>query len=73
MICHVRMNKKEKSLALEYANSHGISLSQAFHDALMERIEDELDAKAGDDALKDFIKSGEKAVPIEELWREMRF
>ena len=73
MICHVRMNKKEKSLALEYVNSHGISLSQAFHDALMERIEDEIDAKEGDEAWEEFIKSGKKAVPIEELWSEMRF
>lgn len=73
MICYVRMNKKEKLLALKYANSHGISLSQAFHDALMERIEDEIDAKEGDEAWEEFIKSGKKAVPIEELWSEMRF
>lgn len=71
MTCSVRMTESEKAMAIKYADFHGISLSQAFRDALMERIEDELDAKAGDEAWKEFVKSGEKARPIEELWKEL--
>lgn len=71
MTCSVRMTESEKAMALKYADFHGISLSQAFREALMERIEDELDAKAGDEAWEEFIKSGEKARPIEELWKEL--
>ena len=71
MTCSVRMTEAEKVMALKYADFHGISLSQAFRDALMERIEDELDAKAGDEAWEEFVRSGEQAIPFEEMCREL--
>ena len=43
-VVSVRTNKEETKLFRSYSSLHGISLSEAQKRALLERIEDELDA-----------------------------
>lgn len=67
----LKMTKREKKLAKSYAMLHAMTVKQAFMRALFELIEDEYDAAIADLAYEEFIASGEKARPIEELWREL--
>lgn len=66
----IRLTDEERMLAESYARIHSISLGEAFKKALFERIEDEFDLVAADEAYDEYEKSGKKSRPIEELWRE---
>ncbi len=66
----IRLTDEERKLAESYARIHSISLGEAFKKALFERIEDEFDLVAADEAYDEYEKSGKKSRPIEELWRE---
>ncbi len=66
----IRLTDEERRLAESYAKIHSISLGEAFKKALFERIEDEFDLVAADEAYDEYEKSGKKSRPIEELWRE---
>ena len=48
-----------------------MSLGEAFKMALFERIEDEFDVALADEAYAEYIESGRKSRPIEELWKEL--
>lgn len=39
-----RMNEEESRLLMSYAKLHGLSISEAYKRALLEKIEDEFDA-----------------------------
>ncbi|MCD8156990.1 MAG: DUF6290 family protein [Clostridiales bacterium] len=67
----IRLTAEEKSLAESYAKIHSLSLGEAFKRALFEKIEDEYDVTVADDAFKDYLDSGKKSRPIEDLWQEM--
>ncbi len=67
----IRMTEEERSLADSYAKLHSLTLAEAFKRALFEQIEEEYDIKIGEEAYKDYIKSGKKSRPIEELWKEV--
>ena len=67
----IRMSKEEKELAKKYARFHSMSLSEAFKKALFERIEEDLDIVAGEKAYDEYLRSGKKKRPIEELWEEL--
>ncbi|MCC8017729.1 MAG: DUF6290 family protein [Lachnospiraceae bacterium] len=67
----IRLTAEEKSLAESYAKIHSLSLGEAFKRALFEKIEDEYDVTVADDAYKDYLDSGKKSRPIEDLWQEM--
>ena len=41
MAFSIRLSEKERKLATSYSHLHGISLGEAFKQALFERIEDE--------------------------------
>ena len=47
------------------------SVGEAFKRALFERIEDEYDIAVAEEAYEDYVKSGKKSRPIEELWKEL--
>lgn len=70
MAFSIRMTPKEKKLAQSYANLHSISLSKAFIQTLFEKIEDEYDLKAAQDAYNEFVESGKKSRPIENVWTD---
>ena len=67
----IRLSEEEKLLASSYAKLHSMSLSEAFKRALFERIEDEYDIAVAEAALAEYENSGEKAAPIDELWKEL--
>ena len=67
----IRLNAEEKTLAESYARLHSISLGEAFKKALFEKIEDEYDITVADEAYKDYITSGKKSRPIQDLWSEL--
>lgn len=67
----IRLTPEEKILAESYAKLHSLSLGEAFKKALFERIEDEYDITAADEAYEEYVKSGKKSRPIAELWKEL--
>lgn len=71
MAFSIRLTDEERELAESYAKLHSFSLSEAFKKALFERIEDEYDIALADEAYKEYLDSGKKSRPIEELWREL--
>ena len=71
MAFSIRLTDEERELAESYAKLHSFSLSEAFKKALFEKIEDEYDIALADEAYKDYLDSGKKSRPIEELWREL--
>ena len=50
---------------------NSISLGEAFKKALFEKIEDEYDFNLGEEAYNKYVKSGKKATPIKDFWREL--
>ena len=67
----IRLTPEEKILSESYAKLHSLSLGEAFKKALFERIEDEYDITAADEAYEEYVKSGKKSRPISELWKEL--
>ena len=71
MAFSIRLPEEERALAESYAKLHSYSLAEAFKRALFERIEDEYDIAAANEAEKEYMDSGCKSTPIEEFWREL--
>ena len=71
MAFSIRLTEEERRLAESYAKLHSISMGEAFKMALFERIEDEYDIAVADEAYKEYVDSGKKSRPIEELWGEL--
>jgi len=67
----IRMTAEERSLADSYAKLHSLSLAEAFKKALFEQIEDEYDLAVYNEAYDEYVKSGKKSRPIEDLWKEL--
>lgn len=67
----IRLTPEEKILAESYAKLHSLSLGEALKKALFERIEDEYDITAANEAYEEYVKSGKKSRPISELWKEL--
>ena len=71
MAFSIRMTEEEKELATSYAKLHSLSLGEAFKKALFEKIEDEYDLTVAELAYDEYVKSGKKSRPIEELFKEL--
>lgn len=71
MAFSIRLTDEEKRLADSYAKLHSISLGEAFKKALFEKIEDEYDIVVAEEAYNEYVKSGKKSIPIDELWKEL--
>lgn len=67
----IRLTAEEKNLAESYAKLHSISIGEAFKRALFDRIEEEYDIAVANEAYEEYVKSGKKSRPIEELWKEL--
>lgn len=67
----IRLSEDERQLVDSYAKIHAISVSEAFKKALFEKIEDEYDIAVANSAYDEYIKSGKKSRPINELWKEL--
>ena len=71
MAFSIRLSPEEKSLADSYAKLHSMSLGEAFKRALFEKIEEEYDITVAEEAYQEYLQSGKKSRPIEELWKEL--
>ena len=71
MAFSIRLTEDEKRLADSYAKMHSMSIGEAFKRALFEKIEDEYDLAVYEEAYKEYVDSGMKSAPIEELWKEL--
>lgn len=71
MAFSIRLTEEERTLAESYAKLHSVSIGEAFKRALFEKIEEEFDIAVADKAYDDYLKSGKKSRPIEELWKEL--
>ncbi len=71
MAFSIRLTDEEKKLADSYAKIHAISIGEAFKRALFEKIEDEYDVIVANQSYKDYLKSGKKSSPIDELWKDL--
>lgn len=71
MAFSIRLTDDEKRLVDSYAKMHSMSVGEAFKRALFEKIEDEYDLTVYEEAYKEYVDSGMKSSPIEELWKEL--
>ena len=71
MAFSIRLSEEERKLADSYARLHSMSVGEAFKKALFERIEDEYDLAVAEDAHAEYLQSGKKSYPIEDLWKEL--
>lgn len=71
MAFSIRLTEEERKLVDSYAKIHSISVGEAFKKALFEKIEEEFDIAVADEAYTEYVKSGKKSRPIEELWDEL--
>lgn len=71
MAFSIRLTDEERNVAESYAKINSLSLGEAFKKALFEKIEDEYDFNLGEEAYNKYIKSGKKATPIKDFWREL--
>ena len=71
MAFSIRLSEEERKLADSYARLHSMSMGEAFKKALFERIEDEYDLAVAEDAHAEYLQSGRKSYPIEDLWKEL--
>ena len=65
-VSSVRMSSEEEKIFRSYCELHGISISEAFKRALLEKIEDEIDARELDVAIDEFHKNP-KTYTLEEV------
>ena len=71
MALSIKLTKEERQLAESYAKIHAVSVEEAFKKALFEKIEDEYDLTVANQSYDEYIKSGKKSTPIDELWKEL--
>ena len=67
----IRLTAEEKALADSYAKLHSLSVGEAFKRALFDRIEEEYDLVVANEAHEEYVRSGNKSAPIDELWKEL--
>lgn len=58
-VSSVRMSKEEEELIRAYCELHGLSVSTALKQALLEKIEDEYEIKWAEEALEEYKKDPE--------------
>lgn len=71
MAFSIRLTEEEKRLADSYAKLHSMSLGEAFKKALFEKIEEEFDVAAADEAYAEYLADGRKSRPLSELKKEL--
>lgn len=57
MTISLRLNEKDTKLFKEYAKLNGMTLSELVRSSVLERIEDEYDLKAYNEAIAEFEKN----------------
>ena len=70
MAISIRLNPAEDELIRNYANLHGISVSELMRQAVLEKIEDEIDMRLYAEAMEEY-KKNPKTYTLEEVEREL--
>lgn len=70
MTISIRMSDAETDMIKAYAQMHGKTVSEFMRQAAIERIEDELDLKAYNEAIAEFRKNP-KTYSLDEVEREL--
>ena len=71
MSVSIRMNEEERNPAENHAEENGFLASESTKPSLFEKIEDECDRALYDEAYGEYLKSGRKSRPVEELFKEL--
>lgn len=66
----LRINDEDCEIIRAYADMNGMSMSELFRKAVMERIEDELDLKAYEDAMAEY-RADPVTYSLEEVAEEL--
>ncbi len=70
MTISLRLNTADSELVKAYADMHGISVSELLRRSVMERIEDEFDLKAYEEAMAEYRKNP-VTYSLEEVFEEL--
>ena len=70
MAISLRLSNEETMLIKKYAEINGISVSELIRQSVLERIEDEYDLKAYEEALREF-KKNPVTYTLEEVEKEL--
>lgn len=70
MTISLRLNDEDTNLIKSYAELNGITVSELIRRSVLERIEDEFDLKAYNQAMEEF-KSNPVTYSLEEVEREL--
>ena len=70
MLFSIELTAEEEELARSYASIRGISLEEAFKQALFDRIEDEYDAAVGEAAYREYLEDP-RTYTLEEIRRDV--
>ena len=70
MAISLRLSNEESILVKSYAALHGLSVSDLFRQAVMEKIEDEYDLNAFDKAMASFKQDG-TTYTLDEVEKEL--
>ncbi|MDO4280230.1 MAG: DUF6290 family protein [Peptococcaceae bacterium] len=71
MVCSIRLSPEERQLVESYAKLHSMTLSEAFKQAIFDKIEEEYDIAVADAAYDEYVKSGKPHRPFSELCEEL--
>ncbi|OEK60642.1 type II toxin-antitoxin system RelB family antitoxin [Staphylococcus equorum] len=66
----VRVSDEEKSFLEYMAKFLGLSLSKVIKDYTIDELEDLYDSKVGDEALKEYHKTGQESFSIEDVMKQ---
>lgn len=71
MAFSIRLSEEERQLADSYAKLHSMSMGEAFKRALFDKIEEDYDITAAEEAYDEYQHSGKKSRPVGEFWKEL--
>lgn len=67
----IRLSDEDVNLFKNFAQLNNISMSDLVRQSVLEKIEDEFDLKVMREAYQEYLESGSKSRPIEEMWKEL--
>ena len=68
----LRINDRDNKLVRDYAKANNITISDLIRDSVLERIEDDIDLKLYDQAMKDY-KENPQDISFNEMMTELGF
>ena len=70
-IINLNLSHEEFILFNNFAKMKKTTIEELLKKTLFEKIEDEYDFNLGEEAYNKYVKSGKKATPIKDFWREL--